>query len=77
MVLERLAGSLLHFFWQGAAIAILAALALKLLERRPAEWRYAAASAALLAMLAAPNANAAATISRCAPAATSWCMPRH
>jgi beta-lactamase regulating signal transducer with metallopeptidase domain len=57
MVLERLAGSLLHLFWQGAAIAILAALALKLLERRPAEWRYAAASAALLAMLAAPVAT--------------------
>ena len=54
VVLERLAGSLLHFVWQGAAIAIVAALALRLLRHRPAEWRYATASAALFLMLAAP-----------------------
>jgi ankyrin repeat protein/beta-lactamase regulating signal transducer with metallopeptidase domain len=54
VMLERLAGSLLHFVWQGAAIAVLAALTLRLLRRRPAEWRYATASAALFAMLAAP-----------------------
>jgi ankyrin repeat protein/beta-lactamase regulating signal transducer with metallopeptidase domain len=52
--LERLAGSLLHFVWQGAAIAIVAAVALRLLRRRAPESRYAAASVALLAMLAAP-----------------------
>jgi ankyrin repeat protein/beta-lactamase regulating signal transducer with metallopeptidase domain len=54
VMLERLAGSLLHFVWQGAAIAVVAALALRLLRHRPAEWRYATASAALLAMLVAP-----------------------
>ncbi|HET9217059.1 MAG TPA: ankyrin repeat domain-containing protein [Terriglobia bacterium] len=54
VVLERLAGSLLHFVWQGAAIAVVAALALRLMRRRPPEWRYATASAALFAMLAAP-----------------------
>src|SRR5688572_4410363 len=53
-MLERLAGSLLHFVWQGAAIAVVAALALRLLRGRPAEWRYATASGGLCAMLAAP-----------------------
>src|SRR6185503_5857360 len=53
-VLERLAGSLLHFVWQGAAIAIVAAVALRLLRRRAPEWRYATALAALFAMLLAP-----------------------
>src|SRR6185295_12153988 len=54
VVLERLAGSLLHFIWQGAAIALVAAVALRLLRHRPAEWRYAAAATSLFAMLAAP-----------------------
>jgi beta-lactamase regulating signal transducer with metallopeptidase domain len=53
-VLERLAGSLLHFVWQGAAIAIVTAIALRLLRRRSAEWRYAVALGALAAMLVAP-----------------------
>ncbi|HET9361270.1 MAG TPA: ankyrin repeat domain-containing protein [Vicinamibacterales bacterium] len=56
-VLERLAGSLLHFVWQGAAIAILAALTLGALRRRSAESRYAVASAGLLAMVLAPVAT--------------------
>ena len=33
-VLERLAGSLLHFVWQGTVIAIVTALALLALRRR-------------------------------------------
>jgi ankyrin repeat protein/beta-lactamase regulating signal transducer with metallopeptidase domain len=53
-VLERLAGSLLHFVWQGAAIAIVTAVALRLLRRRSAEYRYAAALVGLAAMLVAP-----------------------
>ncbi|HEX4999201.1 MAG TPA: ankyrin repeat domain-containing protein [Terriglobia bacterium] len=52
--LERLAGALLHFVWQGAAIAVAAAVVLRLLDRRPAEWRYAAAAVSLLVMLTAP-----------------------
>ena len=52
-VLERLAGSLLHFIWQGAAIAILTAIALRLLRKRSAEARYAAGLAGLAAMLLA------------------------
>jgi ankyrin repeat protein/beta-lactamase regulating signal transducer with metallopeptidase domain len=54
VVFERLAGSLLHFVWQGAAIALVAAAALRLLRGKPAEWRYAAAAAGLCAMFAAP-----------------------
>lgn len=53
-VLERLAGSLLHFVWQGAAIAVVTAVALRMLRRRSAEFRYATASVALAAMLAVP-----------------------
>jgi ankyrin repeat protein/beta-lactamase regulating signal transducer with metallopeptidase domain len=52
--LERLAGSLLHFIWQGAAIAIVTAVALRLLRQRSAECRYEAALGALGAMLVAP-----------------------
>jgi ankyrin repeat protein/beta-lactamase regulating signal transducer with metallopeptidase domain len=54
VLLERLAGSLLHFIWQGATVALVAVLTLRLLRHRPAEWRYAAAGAGLFAMLAAP-----------------------
>ena len=53
-VLERLAGSLLHFVWQGAAIAIVTAFVLRLLRQRSPEYRYAVALAALAAMLVAP-----------------------
>src|SRR5437762_10462963 len=53
-IMQRFAGSLLHFFWQGAVIAMLAALAFRLTARRPAEWRYAVSVAALLSMFAAP-----------------------
>jgi hypothetical protein len=53
-VLERLAGSLLHFVWQGAAIAIVTAIVLRLLRQRSPEYRYAVALAALAAMLVAP-----------------------
>src|SRR6185295_13340321 len=51
---QRLAGSLIHFLWQGAAIAAATAVCLRLLARKPAEWRYAVSCAALAAMLAAP-----------------------
>jgi hypothetical protein len=38
-IAQRFAGSLLHFIWQGAVVAFLLALALKLLSRRSAEIR--------------------------------------
>ena len=53
-IAQRLAGSLLHFLWQGALIAFLTAMALKLLSRRSAEIRYVVASTAMTLMLAAP-----------------------
>jgi bla regulator protein blaR1 len=51
---QRLAGSLIHFLWQGAVIAVVTAVCLRLLARRSAEWRYAVSCVALAAMLAAP-----------------------
>jgi len=53
-VMQRFAGSLLHFIWQGAVIALIVAAGLRLLRHRPAETRYAFAIASLLCMLAAP-----------------------
>jgi beta-lactamase regulating signal transducer with metallopeptidase domain len=52
--LERLAGSLLHFLWQGAVLAFVAAILLRFLARRSAELRYRVAVAALGSMLLAP-----------------------
>ena len=46
-VIQRFAGSLLHFIWQGAAIAIIAAAGLRLLRHRSTESRYAFAIGAL------------------------------
>jgi beta-lactamase regulating signal transducer with metallopeptidase domain len=51
---QRLAGSLPHFLWQGAVLALLAALLFRFMERRSAESRYAVAVAMLGLMLVAP-----------------------
>src|SRR3954470_9486679 len=53
-LLQRLAGSLLHFIWQGAVIAMVSATILKMLANRSAEIRYPAPVGALSLMLAAP-----------------------
>jgi beta-lactamase regulating signal transducer with metallopeptidase domain len=55
--MQRLAGSLLHFFWQGAFIAMLTAVVLQLLGRRSAQSRYAVCVAGLVLMAAAPFAT--------------------
>ena len=52
--IQRFSGSLLHFIWQGAAIALAASTCLRLLHRRSAESRYAVAVGAMVLMLAAP-----------------------
>jgi hypothetical protein len=52
--------SLVHFLWQGAAIAASAGTSLWLLRDRSPQTRYAVACAALIAMLAAPLVTAAA-----------------
>ena len=54
VVMQRFAGSLLHFIWQGALIAIVAVVGLRLLRHRSPEARYVFAIAALVCMLAAP-----------------------
>jgi beta-lactamase regulating signal transducer with metallopeptidase domain len=54
-IARRLAGSLLHFIWQGAAIAAVASIALRLSNRRSAEVRYVLSVAALVLMIAAPT----------------------
>ena len=57
-LLETAGWTLLHFVWQGAAIAVAVAAVLRLLERRSANTRYLVACAGLIAMLAAPVATA-------------------
>lgn len=52
--LQRLAGSLLHFVWQGAFLALAAAIVLRVMARRPAAWRYVTAVVFLALMLLAP-----------------------
>ena len=56
-VVHRLGWALVHFVWQGAALAALAAVMLRCLRRRTAAVRYLAACAALAAMVAAPVAT--------------------
>ena len=51
--------TLLHFVWQGAAIAFVAALGLGFLRGSTSRVRYALASAAMVTMLIAPLATAA------------------
>ncbi len=53
-LLEIAGWSLIHFVWQGCAIAAGAAIALRLTERRAAAVRYALAGAGLALMVAAP-----------------------
>src|SRR4051812_21687394 len=53
-VIQRMAGSLLHFFWLGAFLALVTSISLRLLARRTAETRYMVSVVALLLMLAAP-----------------------
>src|SRR6266850_3770984 len=50
--------TLIHFVWQGTAIALVIAAALRLTERRSPNVRYLIACAGLAAMLAAPAATA-------------------
>jgi beta-lactamase regulating signal transducer with metallopeptidase domain len=53
-IMQRLAGSLLHFFWEGAVVAMFTALSLRFLTHRSAEARYAVTVAGLVLMAVAP-----------------------
>jgi hypothetical protein len=50
--------TLIHFLWQGTAIALALAMALAVLPRRAARIRYAASCFALLLMLIVPAVTA-------------------
>ena len=54
--IDILGWTLLHFVWQGALIAMFAALILRLLRSSRPQLRYAVACAALTAMLVVPAA---------------------
>ena len=56
--LEIAGWTLIHFLWQGTAIGLATALALKATARRSANVRYIVACAGLALMLAAPVATA-------------------
>ena len=51
--IEPLGWALMHFLWQGTAIALVQRLFLRLTRRRSPQVRYAAAGAAMLLMLGA------------------------
>jgi beta-lactamase regulating signal transducer with metallopeptidase domain len=53
-LLQGAGWALMHFVWQGAAIALLATVALRLAARRSANVRYVISCGALAVMLAAP-----------------------
>ena len=57
-ILETAGWTLIHFLWQGCALAGVAALLLRLAERRSANARYVIACAALVVMVAAPAVTA-------------------
>jgi beta-lactamase regulating signal transducer with metallopeptidase domain len=55
--LQSVGWTVMHFVWQGAALASIAAVALRLTTRRSANVRYLIGCGALLLMLAAPAAT--------------------
>ena len=57
-MLETAGWALIHFVWQGCAIAAVVAAALRVAERRSANVRYVIACVGLAAMLAAPAVTA-------------------
>jgi len=58
-MLAHVAGwTLIHFIWEGAAIAIIVWIALRLARKQSANVRYLMACAGLVAMIAAPAATA-------------------
>src|SRR6185295_13084163 len=53
-LVEALSWTLIHFIWQGAAVALLLAITRKALRHRSANLRYLAACLGMLTMLALP-----------------------
>ena len=67
-VVERVGWTLVHFVWQGAAVALLLAVALVVLRRRSANARYLACCVALAVMAACPVITLWSTRSPAVPA---------
>jgi hypothetical protein len=57
-VAQRIGWSLVHFLWQGAAVALVLAVALALLRHRSAQARWAVSCGALALMAVLPVATA-------------------
>ena len=57
LIVRSLGWALVQFVWQGAAVALITAVTLRLLDRRTAAARYLVASAGLLAMFVLPVAT--------------------
>jgi beta-lactamase regulating signal transducer with metallopeptidase domain len=56
-IVRAMGWTLVHFVWEGLAIAAVLAAALRLMRRSPAQWRYLAGCVAMLAMAVAPLAT--------------------
>ena len=57
-VLEAVGWALVHFVWQGALVALVVAVALRLMRHASASARYALSAGALFAMILLPTATA-------------------
>src|SRR5688572_3254112 len=73
MTVQLVGWALLHSLWQGALIAALLGITLRMLRKAPAGWRHLACLAALLAMLAVPLVTSARMIAQ--PPETSATTP--
>ena len=69
--LQTIGWALIHFVWQGAAIAAVASALLTLARRRSASVRYAIACISLAAMVAAPLSERASRTCLLHPGSTS------
>ncbi len=53
-IVRAVGWTLVHFVWEGLVIAVLFAVALRVMRRSPAHWRYLAGCATMVAMAVAP-----------------------
>ena len=70
---QRLGWTLIHFLWQGVAVAVILAALMHLLKQASAQTRYGVAGMALLVMVVAPILTLTAMID---PASTEMPMPQ-
>src|SRR5438105_2497714 len=75
-VITRFGWTLVHFLWQGAAVALVLAVALRALRARSADARHSAACYALLFLTACPVLTFSYLIENPGPAAPPAVRPR-